>query len=273
MSLRLAVCSWSLRPANPQDLIAQLQAVGISRVQLALGPLLDYPSVWNGAATLFHRNGIDIVSGMFDCVGEDYTTLETIRVTGGIAPDATWEQNWARIRTRAALARELGLNLVTFHAGFLPREASDPKYPILRQRLRQVADLFAAHGTALALETGQESAATLLRLLQQLDRPNVGVNFDPANMILYGQGDPIAALQLLAPWMRQVHVKDARHAEVAGTWGTEVPVGTGDVGWPDFLGRLRAMGFAGDYCIEREAGDQQLAEIRATRELLERTAA
>ena len=95
---RLAVCSWSLQAATPQELAEKLQATGISRVQLALDPLREEPAVWGETEAMLKQAGITIVSGMFGCVGEDYSTLDTIRVTGGIAPDETWEQNLENIR-------------------------------------------------------------------------------------------------------------------------------------------------------------------------------
>src|SRR5947207_2873027 len=91
---RLAVCSWSLQPTEPKDLVQKLKATGIARVQLALNPLREQPAKWNPLIDLFNREKIAIVSGMFGCVGEDYSSLDSIRRTGGIAPDATWEQNW-----------------------------------------------------------------------------------------------------------------------------------------------------------------------------------
>jgi sugar phosphate isomerase/epimerase len=266
---RLAVCSWSLRPANPKALIEQLQATGLRRVQLALDPLREAPGIWGEAPLLLRQADVTIVSGMMACVGEDYSTLETIRATGGITPDATWELNWKNIRANAALAQKLGLKLVTFHAGFLPHGEADPDYQKLRQRMEQIADLFASHQIALALETGQETAATLRDFLQQLGRANVGVNFDPANMILYGKGDPIEALRVLGPWIRQVHIKDARHTKIPGTWGAEVVAGTGDVNWQEFFATLHTVKFTGDCCIEREAGEQRVADIRAARECIE----
>jgi len=267
---RLAVCSWSLQPANAQDLITKLQATGIRRIQLALDPLRESPDVWGDAPALFHSNGITIVSGMFGCVGEDYTTLESIQATGGIAPDSTWAQNWKNIQATAALAQKLGLKLVTFHAGFLPHEEKDPRSAKLRQRLIEIADVFAARNIMLALETGQETAAVLLDFLQKLTRPNVGVNFDPANMILYDKGNPIEALRALGPFIRQVHIKDARRTKVPGTWGEEVVAGTGEVDWRAFFTALDQVTFKGDLCIEREAGNQRIADIRTARELVER---
>ncbi len=265
---RLAVCSWSLQPASPQDLIAKLQATGIRRVQLALDPLRETPGVWGETADLFRQNGLTMVSGMFGCVGEDYSTLDAIRVTGGIAPDTTWEQNWANIRTTAALAQRLGLKLVTFHAGFLPHDEKDPNFAKMLRRLAETADVFKAADISLGLETGQETAPVLAQLLQKLKRTNVGVNFDPANMILYDKGDPIAALRTLGPWIRQVHIKDARRTKVPGTWGEEVTVGTGEVDWRAFFATLRELKYTGDFVIEREAGNQRVADIRTARDVV-----
>jgi L-ribulose-5-phosphate 3-epimerase len=272
ISDRLAVCSWSLHPTNPNDLITQLQATGIRRVQLALDPLRGSPGVWGEAPALFRQNGITIVSGMFGCVGEDYTTLDTIRATGGIAPDATWEQNWTNIQATAALAQQLGLKLVMFHAGFLPHDEKDPNFTKMLRRLAEIADVFKAANIALGLETGQETAADLMQLLRQLQRPNVGVNFDPANMILYDKGNPIAALRTLGPWIRSLHIKDARRTKVPGTWGEEVVVGTGEVDWPAFFATLRELNYAGDFVIEREAGSQRVADVRAAKEVVTKLA-
>ena len=265
---RLAVCSWSLQPGSPADLVAKLESTGIRRVQLALDPLRDSPGVWGETAALFRQKGIALVSGMFGCVGEDYSTLETIRLTGGIAPDATWERNWESMRATAALAHALGLKLVTFHAGFLPHEEKDPNFAKMLQRLAETAEVFEAANITLGLETGQETAPLLVQLLQKLNRTNVGVNFDPANMILYDKGNPIAALRVLGPWIRQVHIKDARRTKVPGTWGEEVAAGTGEVDWRAFFATLRELNYKGDFVIEREAGSQRTADIRTAREMV-----
>jgi sugar phosphate isomerase/epimerase len=265
----LAVCSWSLRPTDPQNLLDHVQATGINRVQLNLDPLVDHPAAWSALPDLFARNGITCVSGMFGTVGEDYSTLESIKRTGGVVPDANWERNWRNIQAAAGLAREMGLKLVTFHAGFLPHEPADPDFEKLLKRITLIADLFASAGIDLGFETGQETAETLRGFLQQLNKPGVGVNFDPANMILYDKGDPIAALRVLGPWLKQCHVKDAVKTKVPGTWGAEVVVGTGQVDWRAFFKTTEELGFKGNYCIEREAGEQRVADIRAARQYLE----
>ncbi|MGN6555080.1 MAG: sugar phosphate isomerase/epimerase family protein, partial [Verrucomicrobiota bacterium] len=236
---RLAVCSWSLQPTRPEDLVAKVCACGINRVQLALDPIRETPSLWGAASELLRQNQIEIVSGMFGCVGEDYSTLETIRSTGGIAPDATWNRNLENIRGIVEIATRLRLRLVTFHAGFLPHDKSAPEFSKMLGRLAELAELFAARDLELGLETGQESALALATLLNELNRPNVGVNFDPANMILYDKGNPIEALRTLAPWLKQCHITDGNRTKTPGQWGEEVPAGTGQVDWKAFFRTLK----------------------------------
>ncbi len=258
-------------PTDPHDLVAQLESTGIDRVQLALDPLRENPELWGQARDSLQQAGISIISGMFGTVGEDYSTLDSIRVTGGIAPDATWPQNLANIRATAEIAAELKLPLVTFHAGFVPHDPADPDFSKMVERLAAVADVFAGRGIRLALETGQETAEGLKILLETLDHPAVGVNFDPANMLLYGKGDPVEALHVLGPWIRQVHIKDAIPSSVSGQWGEEVAAGHGRVDWPAFFTGLDHAGFAGDLVIEREAGSQRVADIRLARDLILKT--
>jgi len=269
---RLAVCSWSLQPDKPIDLLASLHSLGLNRLQLALDPVRQSPAIWGEVGTLCRDHGVTIVSGMAGCVGEDYTTLETIRRTGGLAPDETWAENLHNFKTVAELASGLGLRLVTLHAGFVPHDDSDPALAKMLDRLAQIAEVFASQDIVMGLETGQETAPDLVHLLRRLDRPNVGVNFDPANMLLYDKGDPVEALRLLRPWIRQVHIKDARRTRIPGTWGEEVPVGTGEVNWSAFFGVLAGGGNSCDLVIEREAGGQRLVDVRLARELVEKVA-
>src|SRR5205807_10625041 len=120
--------------------------------------------------------------------------------------------------------------------------------------VRCICDHAARNGQAFALETGQERPQVLADFIRAGDRPNLRVNFDPANMILYGSGDPVDALRLLAPWVISVHMKD-------GDWpppgdptalGKERPLGQGAVGVERFIAALREIGFRGSLNIERE---------------------
>jgi sugar phosphate isomerase/epimerase len=268
----LAACSWSLRTASPDELADALARCGLDAVQLALVPCAEEPAAWGDAVARLRARGIRVVSGMLATVGEDYSTLESIARTGGVRPDDTWPATRARAEAVAALAGRARIGLVTFHAGFIPHDRADPGRRAMVARLREVADRFAAHGVQVAFETGQEDAATLLGALEEIAHPNVGVNFDPANMILYGMGDPVAALRALAPHVVQVHVKDAVPTQVPGTWGKEVVAGTGAVDWAAFLAEVARLPRAVDLVIEREAGPTREADISAAARLVRRLA-
>lgn len=272
---RIAVCSWSLRPESPEDLLRKVGECGLSAVQLWLDPVRSWTWKPDTVGGLARASGLSLVSGMFAPKGEDYSTLEMIKQTGGVRPDATWEANQKAVEGDAIMAARFGIPLVTFHAGFIPHNKADPGRGVMAQRLRQIAETMATRNVRVALETGQEDAQTLLAALDEVNEPlpekaRVGVNFDPANMILYGMGDPIASLKRLLPHVMQVHIKDATPATTKGAWGDEKPVGHGAVDWPAFFGVLRDAGYRGDMVIEREAGDDRVADVRRARDLIEK---
>jgi L-ribulose-5-phosphate 3-epimerase len=265
---RVAICSWSLKPTSSHDLAESLRKTGIRRVQLGLRPLRCDPSNWCDVREVLQKEGVSIVSGTFNAEAENYSTLATIRLTGGLAPDATWEANRRNFEEDLVNARQLEISFITLHAGFIPPDPSDETYARILDRVGKLADLADAAGIALGLETGQESAGTLSAFLRSLGRSNVGVNFDPANMILYGMGDPLEAIEVLAPWLRQVHIKDAVPAPEPGVWGRETPVGQGRVNWSRFFSLLHQIDFQGDLCIEREGGAQRVEDILQARRVI-----
>jgi sugar phosphate isomerase/epimerase len=279
---RLGVCSWSLRPRTPEELVQSVRACGLSAVQLALDPIRE--SEQGGGAWGLERTrralddaGISILSGMIATIGEDYSTLESIRRTGGVRPGGHWEGNLERAVSCARIARALGLDTVTFHAGFVPENPHDKEFDTMAARVAQIGEVFGECDCAIALETGQESARALMSGFLEAAKPEFQeswgspwINFDPANMILYGSGDPVAALELLAPSVRQVHIKDALPAQRTGEWGTEVSVGEGAVDWPAFF-RVLDEGCADvDLVIEREAGESRVEDVIKARELVRR---
>lgn len=270
---RVGVCSWSLQPKSPKALAERLGAIGATGVQLALGPMRT--GAWSVAGTTaaLRDAGITILSGMMATEGEDYSTLDTIRQTGGVRPDAHWNMNKRIAETDADIAAELGLSLVTFHAGFIPHDEADPERGVLMDRLREVIDLFADRGVRVGFETGQETAHTLERALDQLQRPTAGVNFDPANMILYGMGDPIEAIRTLGPRIVQAHVKDAVPTETPGTWGAEMAAGSGAVDWQRFFDSIAALPQRVDLLVEREAGGARAGDIDVALKLISKYAA
>lgn len=268
---RVGVCSWSLQPATARDLAAALRRLQVRHVQLALDPIREGLPGWGEIETVsaLRSAGIAVISGMMGAIGEDYSSLESIARTGGVRPDQHWGGNLRAAQDTARLARRLRLPLVTLHAGFIPHHAG-PERRTMIDRLRSIVDQFDACGVRVGFETGQESADTLREALAELNRPHVGVNFDPANMILYGMGDPVEALGKLAPHVIQIHIKDATPTRTPGQWGQEVRAGTGAVDWSAFFRIIRDRGLAADLVIEREAGDAREADIAAAAQMLAR---
>lgn len=269
----IAVCSWSLQPKDTADLVQQVKQLGLEHVQLALEPLLFLDDKRKHFEVGQLRNaGIKLTAGMISFPGEDYSSIDAIRRTGGYVPDDRWELRKRISGQAAGLGAELGLKAVTTHVGFVPRKGQ-AGYDKMLGRVRDVAREFGSHGIELGMETGQEPAGELLEFLEDLDRPNVFVNFDPANMILYGAGDPIDAIRTLGRHIRHVHVKDGTASSRPGEhWGDEVPFGIGQVGPKRFLDALGRIDYRGPLAIEREAGTQRSADVRTAIESLRKAA-
>jgi sugar phosphate isomerase/epimerase len=208
-----------------------------------------------------------ISSTMIDFPYEDYSTLESIKKTGGIGPDESWEENRKLALEAINVTAQLGAKYILMHAGFI--DHTKPEYARkFYDRVRLLADAAAEKNVKFLMETGQETAKELKHFLEEMDHPALRVNFDPANMILYDKGNPLEAVKVLAPWIRHIHIKDAIRTKTPGTWGLEVPWGEGDVNSNAFLRTLKEIGFKGALAIEREAGDDRFGDIKKAAERL-----
>jgi sugar phosphate isomerase/epimerase len=171
-------------------------------------------------------------------------------------------------------AKLLGSKAVGLHIGFVPHDKADPMYQQSIDVTREACDHCKKNGQGLHLETGQESADTLLAFIGDVKRDNLFINFDPANMILYGSGEPIEALRKVGKYVRSIHCKDGTWSDKPGeTWGREVPLGEGDVGMENYLKTLDEIGYTGPLTIEREIPqepERQKAEIGHAVRLLEK---
>jgi L-ribulose-5-phosphate 3-epimerase len=260
----IGVCSWSLR-TNVDGVADAMRKIGIDHVHLGVRPALEA----NGHEFLaaVQKQNWTISATMIDFPQEDYSTLDSIRVTGGVGPDEYWEKNQELFLGAVDVTMKLGVKYLSMHAGFI--DESDVAYAEkFYERIRSLADAAAESNIMLLLETGQETAEELRRFLEELDHPAVGVNFDPANMILYDKGNPIEAVKVLAPWVKHLHAKDATRTKKPGTWGAEVPWGDGEVQTAAFLDTLAQVGFEGTLAIEREAGDNRFGDVKLATERL-----
>ena len=255
--LSIGVCSWSLQVTSVPELKGFMDRLGIDVVQLACGD--PHHASWSDGEAMpaaAKAAGFRMSGAMLGFPGEDYTSPQTIEKTGGFGDPATRPERLQRFKWGLARTKELGLADIMLHAGFIPEPGADARKPFL-DTLAQVADLAKSAGVTVGFETGQESAALLRRTLDDLKAPNLKVNFDPANMLLYDKDDPLEVLDLLAPDIKSVHLKDANRPTVKGTWGEEVPLGRGQTNTKAFVKALKRIGFRGPLCIEREVGTQE----------------
>ncbi len=194
---------------------------------------------------------VTAVFGGFE--GESYADIPTVARTVGLVPPATRASRLAEMKEIADFARVLGVPAVGLHIGFVPHDPADPLHRDVVAVARDLCDHCRANEQNLHLETGQETAEVLIDFLGEVGRDNLFVNFDPANMILYGCGEPIEALGKVGRWVRSIHCKDAKWSARPGVdWGIETPLGEGDVGMETFLRTLADLGYAGPLTIERE---------------------
>ncbi len=254
--LAIGVCSWSLQVHAITELKGFLDRLEIGVVQLACGD--PHHATWEEveampAAAL--AAGLKISGTMLGFPGEDYTTPQTIQATGGFGSPATRHERIKRFEWALQRTCELESKDMMLHAGFLP-EQGDPQRKAFLDTLAMVSDLAWTKGITVAFETGQETADLLKLTLDELRAPNLKVNFDPANMLLYDKGDPIRAVYTLGSYIRSVHVKDAKRPMSPGNWGEEVPLGQGEVDIRRFVQALKKVGYQGPLCIEREVGNQ-----------------
>jgi L-ribulose-5-phosphate 3-epimerase len=254
--LSLGVCSWSLQVKNIRELKGFLDGLGVNVVQIACGD--PHHASWDegeGMPAAALESGIVMTGAMLGFPGEDYTTPQTIKETGGFGNPALRAERIERLKWAIHRTMALGLSDLSLHAGFLPAQ-DEPGRSAVLEALAEAGNLAAARGITLAFETGQETADLLRLTLDELGLPNLKVNFDPANMVLYDMGDPIRAVEILGPDIRSVHAKDARRPTVSGQWGQEVPLGQGEVNIREFVSALKKNGYSGPLIIEREVGDQ-----------------
>lgn len=197
--------------------------------------------------------GITLTAVFGGFEGESYADIPTVVRTVGLVPPETRAARTQEMKEIADFARLLGVDVVALHLGFIPHDVAAPLYREILKVTRDVCDHCDKNNQALHLETGQECADGLLQFIHDVRRDNLFINFDPANMILYGTGEPIAALRKVGTYVKSVHCKDGTWARRPGQeWGCEVPLGQGDVGMYNYLHTLKEIGYTGPLTVERE---------------------
>jgi L-ribulose-5-phosphate 3-epimerase len=259
---------------DARETLRRVKSFGLRAGQLGFPgdlPLEGAAERWDEALTAEHFTAVAAVCSY---TGEDYADVPTVQTTVGLVPKGTRAERVARTKAVSDVARGLAIESVACHIGFVPEDPEEALYAEVRDVARDICDHCGENGQSFTLETGQEPARVLLRFIEDVDRPNLKINFDPANMILYGTGDPIEALDVLAKRVLSVHCKD-------GDWpprdeplalGKERPLGEGSVDMPRFLAKLKEIGYRGVLTIEREGVDEerQAGDIRKAIALLKK---
>lgn len=266
----IGVCSWSLKPEGLSDLFDKVRTLGLAHVQLAVGELAALPGAdQDRAIGLINDSGVTVTATMVSYPGEDYGSINAVRRTGGLLPDEFWPERERLTLAAAAFTARLGVTMLSTHVGFIP-SPNHRDYETIVDRISSLAKPLGDQHVELLMETGQEPASELLQFLNNLRVKNFGINFDPANMILYGSGDPIDAIKVLGRHVRHVHVKDATKSKSPGIeWGREVAFGDGEVPHAAFLSALATARYAGPLVIEREAGDDRMGDVTYAIETLQ----
>jgi sugar phosphate isomerase/epimerase len=269
--LEIGVMFWAGR--DPRETVREMKSLGVRAGQLGVPGDLNLAGQTEQWAAALREEDFTLVTVFCSYIGESYADVPTVQRTVGFIPPATRDEREARTLEVSDFAAAIGVKSIACHVGFVPHDPDDPDYQAVLGMVRRICDHAGNNGQTFCLETGQEPADTLLNFFKDVDRENLGINFDPANMILYGTGDPIQALGILAPHILSVHAKDGEWPpkDVAGALGTEKPLGQGAVGMDQFIAKLKQIGYKGILAIEREVEDygEKLRDVRMGVELLE----
>ena len=262
---------------DPYETVRELKALGVRCGQIGIPgdmPLAGAAALWK---PVLARENFAIATVFAAYSGESYANIPTVRDTVGFIPPATRSEREQRTMEVSDFAAEIGAPGIATHIGFVPEDPAAEDYLVVREMVRRVSDHAARHRQSFALETGQEPALVLREFLLAVNRPNLRINFDPANMILYGTGDPIKALDVLAPYVVTVHCKDGDWPPraIKDALGAEKPLGEGSVGIDRFINKLKEIGYQGPLTIEREVSDPvaRRRDIAAAVDLLRRLSA
>jgi sugar phosphate isomerase/epimerase len=247
-----------------------LKAFGLRAMQLGIPPGVDCDRALPEWKAELPNSGVVVTGAVCSYAGEDYSDLERVHESVGFTTPKYRAERITRTKEVADFAHSLGIGSVSCHIGFVPEDSQAELYRDMVELTRELCDACAGFDQSFVLETGQESAAVLLRFIADVDRPNLKVNFDPANMIFYGSGDPIQALGMLSEHVLSVHCKDGNSPKEPGSLGSECALGDGEVDFPAFLRQLKLMGYTGALTIEREEPnmEQKNADVRTAIERL-----
>jgi len=254
---------------DPETAIAKVHDLGLPTCQVYVEDFA--PGLAARLVQALDKHHIEATSVVVGGPGREAWDFYDGPLTIGVVPRDTRAARIARMKQGSDFAKQSGISAVQSHAGFIPENPNDPVYKETIAALRDVVAYCRGNGQNFRYETGQETPITLVRAIQDVGLDNQGVNFDLANLILYGKANPVDAIEVLTPYVQGIHAKDGLWPTNPKELGKEVPIGTGKVDFPRIIARLKQLNYQGAVTIEREiSGPQQIEDVRAAIAYLQR---
>ena len=252
------------------DFIAPVRDLGLSCAQVcSWNPDHCTPELLRRTRELLDKHGVRISSFWAGYTGPIVWNFKEGPVTLGIVPPAYRAERVAQLKRWADFAAALGAPAIVTHCGFLPENMTDPEFPSVVVALKDIGGYCRKLGIGFWFETGQETPVTLLRHIAATGLDNLGINLDPANLLLYGKGCPVDSLDVFGQYVKSVHAKDGCCPTNPLELGHETRLGDGLVHFDQLVPKLIRLGYTGDFIIEREIhGEQQQKDIRHAEKLL-----
>jgi L-ribulose-5-phosphate 3-epimerase len=256
---------------DPEEAIAKVRDLGLPTLQASCGPqVYTSDEATDRLRESVARNEVEISTVWAGLPGPAVWNFVEGPKTIGLVPPDMREERTEALKQAAVFAAKLGVPSITTHCGFIPQDPNDPNYTGTVEALNEVAAACEDNGIEFWFETGQETPVTLLRTIEDIGAGNLGINLDPANLLMYGNGNPVDALDVFGIYVRGMHAKDGEYPTNGRELGHEKPLGMGRVNFPALMGKLKSMCFNGAVTIEREiSGDQQVKDIKRAMMLLE----
>src|SRR5260370_16007068 len=253
----------------PNDAIAKVRDLGLPTCQVLVD---EIDSVLAGRLReALNKYQIEATSLVVGGPGKEVWDFYDGPLTIGLVPRETRAARIAHIKKASDFAKQCGIDAVQTHCGFIPENPNDPVYQETITAMREVVGYCKRNGQNFRYETGQETPIALVRAIQDVGLDNQGVNFDLANLILYGKANPVDAMKLLGPYVQGIHTNDRSERTKPRQLGQEVAIGKGKVDFPRIIARLKELNYRGAVTIEREiSGPQQVEDVRAAKVYLEK---
>jgi L-ribulose-5-phosphate 3-epimerase len=254
---------------DPEAAMKKVHDLGLPTCQVYVEVIED--NLAGGLRQALDKYQIEATSLVVGGPGKEVWNFYDGPLTIGLVPRETRDARIAHIKKASDFAKQCGIEAVQTHCGFISENPNDPIYKETVSAMRDVAGYCKRNGQNFRYETGQETPITLVRAIQDVGLDNQGVNFDLANLILYGKANPVDAIELLGPYVQGIHAKDGMWPTDPKDLGQEVPIGKGKVDFPRIFKRLKEMNYRGAVTIEREiSGPQQVEDVRASKAYLEK---